>query len=184
MNILEMLSGGLTKPTGEFTDPEEGRPRRHERRLRGDDGEYIYIVVGLRQEFTPTTETNDLRKEINKARLRVVRAYEKIVSGSAGNGSPNIRSLEKFRELVRKVAVLENEYLDLETVARQAHEAAREEERRQIGQHRESGVNGHRVPFPLEERLREGLAGTLADALAEGRVTPREFRLMKSRLSL
>lgn len=209
LSILALLSQGHAKPLV-FGPKEEGiQPRRRERRLRGDDGETI--AVELWEKIGPTEKMDNLRKEIEKARLRVARIYERLLAKSE---PPTMQNLTKFRQLVSEAEFLANQYQDLELATRRAHEARREEMSRALARHEDRQVSGLKVPLEtfradlkkaqknqngyhhqppswLEQSNRIWLARIAvrgpegaADALAEGEISPEEFRALKLRFAL
>src|SRR3989344_7847984 len=112
----------------------------------------------------------DAHKDIEQARLRVARAYNRLTI--TGNGTPNFRSLKKFKEFVRKATLLENKYKDMEAVERQARQDKREAEIRNISEHKECAIQ----PLKVSLKSISDSVERAKDALAEGLMKIDEFR--------
>lgn len=159
-DLIQLLSERSKPPAPSIQvqlEPEGGfKLRRRERKPRLQPNGRLAVVSNRPrgERFKPSAEMLDVRNDIEQARLRVVRAYNRLTI--TGNGTPNFRSLKRFRELVRKVTLLENKYKDLEVVVRQERQAKREAEARKIGEQKERAAQPLKMPLiPASEDLAE-----------------------------
>jgi len=184
ISIMALLSQGRARPP--VFGPEEKRVQPPaSANADFEETTTKRLSLSLQERYKPTREMLDLCKEIEKARLQVTRAYERMLAKSE---PPTTRALTKFRELVSEAEFLANRYLDIELAARRAHEARREEMSRTLAQHEERGARPP-LKVPIEELganrlVRFAVQGPegMADALAEGEISPKEFRMLKRRL--
>ena len=174
ISVLELLSQGSSRPPvqGHLEPEDQLKLKRQERKFRPQlEGQRAIFSNKPREWFKPSAEMLDVRKDIEQARLRVARAYNRLTI--TGNGVPNFRSLEKFRELVRKATLLENKYKDLEVVTRKARQAKREAEVRNISEHKERAAV---QPLTVSLRNISDSVEKAKDNLAEGVINLDEFR--------
>ena len=186
ISSAELLSKGCQPPVHpalsgkggvqRHLEPEDqSKPQRRERKPQlQPNGRSVVVSNKPREGFKPSAEMLDIHKDIEKARLRVARTYDRLMF--TGNGTPNFLSLKRFRELVRKVTLLENKYRDLEVVVRKAHQDKREAEIKKSRKQEESTVQ----PLKISLRNISDSVEKAKDALAEGVIKLDEFRdLMK-----
>ena len=188
-DLIQLLSEGHKLSSVQVQlEPESGvKLRRRERKprltasakataVKQPNGRPVVTSNRPRVEgFRPSAEMIDIRKDIEQARLRAARAYNRLML--KGNRTPDFRSLERFRELVRKVTLLENKYKEIEVAVHQERQARREAEARTIGEQKECPIR------LLKTSLKNILGEKAKDALAEGVIELSEYYSLKAMVS-
>lgn len=132
---------------GHLEPEDQSKPQRHQKLRLQPDGRPAVVNRPREKRFEPSAEMLDVRKDIKQARFRVARAYHRLTI--TGNGTPDFRSLEKFRGLVRKATLLENKYKDMEIAVHRKRQDKREAASRQIGEEEEK--NSKLMTIKLDE---------------------------------
>lgn len=153
-DLIQLLSEGSKRPVQVPLEPEgvfKLQRRERKPRLRPNGRPAVINNRPREERFKPSAEMLDVRNDIGQARLHAARAYNRLTI--TGNGTPDFRSLEKFKELVRKVTLLENKYKDMEVAVRAERQAKREAEIRSSNEQKE------RVSQPFKVSLKNTLKG-------------------------